>query len=140
MTTSMSAAVQSRRSRSVVIENDESAAGRGEVARELPLPGLVLQPRGATLTLGGAIIQRPEEPARPAMCGVLRHAPAQSRHPALLLFGLHAEGPRERLRGAIEIPGIDDQRLPQLRGGARELAQHENAGVVLAGGDVLLRD
>ena len=40
----------------------------------------------------------------------------------------------------VEIVGIDDQRLGQLTGRARELAEHEHAALIVPGGDEFLGD
>ena len=60
-------------------------------------------------------------------------------HPFPLLGVRHPKRARERVRRLAEVIRIDDQRLLELAGRPRELAQNENAPLVVARRDDFLR-
>src|SRR5881396_3180442 len=80
-----------------------------------------------------------EEPG-PAVDVVLGHHVAHPRHPRPPLVLGHLQGRADRLGGPGEVVRVDDERVPQLVGRAREPAQDEHAVLVVANRDELLGD
>ena len=78
--------------------------------------------------------------ASPSVDVELGHEPAHRRHALALLGGLHAEPGDERGARLPHVVGVHDERLGELARGAGELAEHEHALFVVAGGDELLGD
>src|SRR6266436_324253 len=83
--------------------------------------------------------QLAQEQAGPAVDVVLSHRLAHPGHPGALLLGRHLDRAADRVGHAVEVVGVDEQRVAELRGSARELAQDERAPV-LADRDELLGD
>ncbi len=77
---------------------------------------------------------------RPGLHVVLHDLVAQRAHRLLLLLGRHRERLEDRGLELVDVVGVDHHGRAQLVGRARELAEHEHAVEVRAGGDVLLGD
>jgi hypothetical protein len=122
----------------VVVEQQQEAFGLLE-------PSAQLRPRGVGPAHRRAAARRPRrggelvEKARdPAMHVERVHPGSQRRQPGPALVRLHRQRAVEHLGGAVGVVGIHLERLGQLPAGTRELAQHQHAVAVGAGGDELL--
>src|SRR3990170_5458341 len=83
--------------------------------------------------------------------GIQQHAPGPAvdvefayeaphdPHPVALLSHRHGQGHVQRGGALVDVVGVDDQRLGQLAGRARELAQYQHPPLVIPGGRELLR-
>ena len=85
-------------------------------------------------------IELVEEVRRPRLHAVRLDAPPQRAHARLTLRAAHRQRPRDRVGDRVDVVRIDHQRLAELVGRARELAQHQHAVVVEPRRDELLRD
>src|SRR3990172_4842095 len=83
--------------------------------------------------------------------GIQQHAPGPAvdvefayeaphdPHPVALLGHRHGQGHVQRGGALVDVVRVHDQRLGQLAGRARELAQDQHASIVVAGSQILLR-
>ena len=96
--------------------------------------------RAAAAVGAGSRAKIREEGNRPGLGGRRGHVLAERLHPRAPFPLAHGERAMQGVRGAVHVVGIDQDGLGQLLGGAGELAQHQDAAQVGAGGDEFLGD
>ena len=81
-----------------------------------------------------------EDVGCPAKHVPARDDPALRDHAPPALLTRHVDRLRERVGKAVDVVGIDDQRIVQLLRRARERAQHEDPILIVTCGNEFLRD